>query len=312
MLYPKYCLEPLVFFSGVCSSKQTGSTMQKSKDRFGCFSVWTLKSWPLNYTKHFQINPRTCRVFSAPDLNNNSNNNKTNKHVKVFYLMCAPPKYWFSPSNCVIFSPHSLKLPKKKSQTPQMINFNFQPLIFKGEFAVWVQGVLVNWRFGVWWFCWLILGTWKTSPPCLCCILRHSTRIGTSGRPRHLLLWHGLTEPENGVRKPTYYATMRFRGDWTPQSFSDNMIRYSPYQQVSRVSSINSINQLRFKTLRFLLLFLPTLVQINVFSFSFTLRRFRLRSEREIHTRRRTWRTHFSNRRPSYGMKNQPTRKAMK
>ena len=85
------------------------------------------------------------------------------------------------------------------------------------------ESVMVNSWFGVWRFCWLILGTWKTSPPCLCCILRHSNRIGTSGRPPHLLLWHGLTEPENGVREPTCYATMIFRGDWTPQSFSDNM-----------------------------------------------------------------------------------------
>jgi len=65
----------------------------------------------------------------------------------------------------------------------------------------------------------------------------------------------------------------------------NNGTGYSPYQLVSRISSINSINQVQFKTLTFLLLFLPTLVQIDVFSFSFTLRRLRLRSEREIHTK---------------------------
>ena len=171
------------------------------------------------------------------------------------------------------------------------------------DFQGWILclgsgSVMVNWRFGVWWFGWLILGTWKTSPPRLCCILR--------------LLWHGLTEPENGVREPTYYATMRFRDDWTPQSFSDNMTGYSPYQQVSRISSVNSINQLRFKTLRFLLLFLPTLVQIDVFSFSFTLMRFRLRSEIRNSPQNPRRRTHVSSRRPSYGVKNQPTNLGMK
>ena len=239
----------------------------------------------------------TATATTATTTTTTTTNDKTNKHqVKlakskhefllqyegVLFHLCAPPKIGSTLQIAYFFTTLPETTLKIAPNAPH-VKLHLPTVDFQGWIRCFGSGnVVVNWRFGVWWFCWLILGT---SPPCLSCILRHSTRIGTSGRPPHLLLRHRLTEPENGVRKPTYYATMRFRGDWQPQSFSDNMIRYSPYQQVSRISSINSINQLRFKTLRFLLLFLPTLVQIDVFSFSFTLRRLRLRSERKIHTK---------------------------
>ena len=68
---------------------------------------------------------------------------------------------------------------------------------------------------------------------------------------------------------------------------------------------------MQFKALMFLLLFLPPLVQIDIFSFSFALTRFRLRSERGIHTQPRR-RTHVSNRRPSYGTKSTDQNKGIK
>ena len=114
MLYPKYCLEPLVFFFGGLFVQADGFNYAEIQGQIWLFPCVDPEILTLKSHETFSNQPPNMSCFFSARFEQQQQQQQNKQACEGVLFDVWAPKILVQPFKLRLFSPHSLKLPKKK------------------------------------------------------------------------------------------------------------------------------------------------------------------------------------------------------